>query len=61
MSMTREELLSDKDKVLRGIEEQRRVIQGAQVQILRLEGALAYIEDNLKETEDDRPQPDREK
>ena len=46
--MTREELLSDKDKMLRGIEEQRRVIQGAQVQILRLEGALAYIEDNLK-------------
>jgi alkyl hydroperoxide reductase subunit AhpC len=57
--MTREELLIDKDKVIKSIKAQQKVIGDAQVQILRLEGALAYIEDNLKESDNDRQDPDR--
>jgi alkyl hydroperoxide reductase subunit AhpC len=57
--MTREELLIDKDKVIKSIKAQQKVIGDAQVQILRLEGALAYIEDNLKESDNDRQEPDR--
>lgn len=57
--MDRTELLTDKDKLLREYQAQQRIVQQGQMQMLRLEGAIAYIEGNLKESEDDRQESDR--
>ncbi len=50
--------MKDKDRLLREHKAQQGIVQQAQVQMLRLEGAIAYIEGNLKESEDDKQESD---
>lgn len=58
MSMDREELTKDRDQLTNMLRLKRQRLQQTQVEIFRLEGALAYIEDNLKEAPDDKQEPD---
>lgn len=56
--MDREELTKDRDQLTNMLRLKRQRLQQTQVEIFRLEGALAYIEDNLKEAPDDKQEPD---
>ena len=55
--MTKKELLKDKGKIEKNISMGKQQLVNLQAQLLRLEGALAYINENL-EGKDDKQRTD---
>lgn len=54
MKLTKEEMVKDRDKLVKEL-------QQTQIHAVRLEGAIAYLNGNLQESANDSKEPDTKK
>lgn len=59
-TLTVKKLGQDKQKIEQLIMREQKLLMDTQAHILRLQGALNYINDNIKEVDDDRKGSDNE-